>query len=185
MSISITTKTGDTGHTDLMFGGRVSKDDIRIHTVGLADELSAWLGMVRIEPLTEQTQKCLANIQEELIGLMGQCSVVSSNAARYEKAGYSMITKEKVEALTNASAQLEATLPKFNSWVLPGASGNAVAAKLDVARCVCRRAERYMVSLWLQGDPHLEVCAIYLNRLSDFLWVLARVFERDHAAPAE
>ncbi len=174
---SIITKRGDSGSTDILFGTRTNKDDVRIHAVGLVDELTASIGLVRVEKCSEDLQTLLGAIQESLIGLMGLCSVMSKDYPRYLAAGFSTITDETVQELEELSQTLEKALPPIKTWVIPGAHGVATAARLDYARAVCRRAERYVVSVWHQGDAHVEVASRYLNRLSDCLWILARVEE--------
>jgi cob(I)alamin adenosyltransferase len=174
---SIITKRGDKGQTDLLFGKSAGKADRHIHALGAVDELTASLGLARVSGCSETVSVIIHRIQTELIGLMGLCAVVHADVERYISAGYSSLSQANVEALETDAAVREAKLPKITSWVIPGAKGNLAAARMDVARGICRRAEREVVALWHAGEQHLELPAVYLNRLSDLLWILARELE--------
>jgi cob(I)alamin adenosyltransferase len=172
--MSITTKKGDQGETDLLFGTRVGKEDARIVAVGDVDELTSALGLVRVAACRPATDALLKSIQLELISLMGLCAVESKNLERYQKQNFGSIETSQVERLTTVAAEIEATVPPFTDWVLPGGRNVASAAHLDFARTVCRRAERSLIAVWKHETPHLETSIAYLNRLSDLLWLLAR-----------
>lgn len=165
--MSIVTRTGDDGTTSLMYGRRVPKAHPRIAACGAIDELNAALGLARAEGSSE----LLLPIQKELIGLMGELATDDQDMPRYIKDGYPVISAESVARLDQLAAKLEAGLPRFKDWVIPGA--NRASAALDVARTVCRRAEREVLSL---QHPNAQII-VYLNRLSDVLWLMARSVE--------
>jgi cob(I)alamin adenosyltransferase len=114
----------------------------------------------------------LLPIQKELIGLMGELATNDQDMPRYIKDGYPVISAESVARLDQLAAKLEADLPRFKDWVIPGA--NRASSALDFARTVCRRAERDVLSLQL---PNTQIL-VYLNRLSDVLWLVARSVEK-------
>ncbi|MDB6135452.1 MAG: pduo nterm: atp:cob(i)alamin adenosyltransferase [Verrucomicrobiales bacterium] len=179
MPPSITTKRGDAGQTDLLFGGRVGKFHPRLQAVGDLDELNAALGLVRVHVLTPELRKTAARAQEDLVALMGLLAAGPEHGARYLSQGFPTIGPETVGRLTTEAAALEAQFPDgFGGWSTPGAKGGAGAAWLEMARCVCRRAERSTAVLApedLPGNPHILP---WLNRLSDLLWLAARVEEQ-------
>jgi cob(I)alamin adenosyltransferase len=185
MAFSITTRRGDDGGTDLLFGERVSKNHPRIIALGDVDELNAALGWVRVHGRTTEAQQLTEKVQLQLINLMGELATPRGKEARYQK------THSEHELNAAALAALDATVEKleregdfkFKGWVLPGGKGNAAGAACDLARTVCRRAERSVLAL--QGTEHeLQNAEVvrYLNRLSDVLWLLARWEERDDVA---
>jgi cob(I)alamin adenosyltransferase len=114
----------------------------------------------------------LLNIQKDLIGLMGELATDDQDMQRYIKDGYPVISAECVARLDQQAAKIEADLPRFNDWVMPGA--NRPSAALDFARTVCRRAERDVSVLCLANAQII----VYLNRLSDVLWLMARSSEK-------
>ena len=166
--MSIVTRTGDDGTTSLMYGRRVPKSHPRIVACGAIDELNAALGLARAEGSSE----ALLPIQKELIGLMGELATDDQDMPRYVKDGYPVISAESVARLDQLAVKIEADLPRFKDWVIPGA--NRASAPLDLARTVCRRAEREVLSLQL---PNAQII-VYLNRLSDVLWLMARSVEK-------
>jgi cob(I)alamin adenosyltransferase len=176
LHMSIATKTGDDGTTGLMFGHRVPKTDTRIEANGTLDELNASLGMVRAtvaDPFI--TDKVFA-IQKELITLMGELGVSAEDRERYANAGFAFVTIEMVDRLTAHIDDLEQNHRiNFQKWATPGDTLGSAA--LDVARTVCRRAERRVLALAQQtGDMNAEILR-YLNRLSDLCWLWARFVE--------
>jgi len=179
--MSITTKRGDEGNTDLLYGRRVAKSDLRIAAYGTVDELTSALGMARAGASRESRAGVVEQIrlvQEELIALMGELATDSADLERYRKDGYPVITADHVARLTELGRTLEADIPKFRSWVIPGAGGDPIAAAIDFARAVARRAERDAVDL-AECEPGFNPEILrYLNRLSDVLWLLARSLER-------
>jgi cob(I)alamin adenosyltransferase len=169
--MSITTKRGDEGDTDLMFARRVPKTHPSVASYGEVDELNAALGLARVFSTRDRITSALAARQAELIGLMGELATAPEDRERYVAAGYARLTAEMVEALTEESAALETELnTRFRGWATPGAETTPCGAALDLARTVCRRAERAVLRA---GEPN-AVLVRHLNRLSDFLWLLAR-----------
>ncbi len=168
--MSITTKRGDTGQTDLLFGTRVPKTDGRMVALGAVDELNAALGLVRLHASRTDTGKIIARVQQELIAVMGVVAVPTEDYPRYQQAGYADLAPAALARITSEAVEIEAQLPPQKDWVLPGSKGHAGSAYLDFARCVCRRAERDVLALAIDHP----IIPPYLNRLSDLLWLLAR-----------
>lgn len=174
--MSIATKTGDTGTTALMFGRRVSKTDARVAAGGAVDELNAALGMVRAAGAEPFIADQLLAIQKELVLLMGEVAVAPEDRERYLAKNYGSITAEMVERLTAAIDDLEKNHQLvFKHWATPGAT--PIAAALDVARTVCRRAERSVVEVHESVQTVNPEIVRYLNRLSDLCWLYARYVE--------
>jgi cob(I)alamin adenosyltransferase len=169
--VSIATKTGDDGTTGLMFGHRVPKTDARVEACGSIDELTASLGVARSCISDVALGAAILSIQQELITVMGEIAVTGEDRARYAEKGFSFVTESMVERLTGLIEELEATLPAPSGWALPG--GNSEAAALDLARAICRRAERRAIDAGFSAT-HLQR---YLNRLSDLAWLWARKLE--------
>jgi cob(I)alamin adenosyltransferase len=169
--MSITTQRGDTGETDLMFGRRVAKTHPSVAAYGEVDELNAALGLARVFSTRPAVTTALAARQDELIGLMGELATAPEDRPRYAAAGYRQIDDATVDALTAATAALESDLnTRFHGWATPGANTTPCGAALDLARTVCRRAERAVLA---SREPNPTLTR-HLNRLSDFLWLLAR-----------
>ena len=166
----IATRTGDDGTTGLGDGSRVTKADARVAAMGDVDELSSHLGVLLAEPLPDDVRTLLVTIQHELFNLGGELSIP----------GHAILKREAVAALDDALAAHNATLPRLKEFILP--AGTRSAALAHVARAVARRAERSVVSLGLEaaGTPGAvrDDVRHYLNRLSDLLFVLARVLNR-------
>jgi len=169
--MSIATKTGDDGTTALMFGRRVSKDDPRVEAYGNIDELNAAIGVARASCPDRWVTDRLVEIQNELVLLMGELSVATEDRERYQKQGYRIVTAEMVGRIGKLVIEIEAQHPKFDGWATPGATPTAAA--LDMARTICRRAERRVVALGKRDPLNPEVIK-YLNRLADLLWLMAR-----------
>ena len=179
--MSITTRRGDSGETDLLFGCRVQKDYPRIEVIGCVDELNAALGPVRITARHGITQREVPGVQQTLIALMGELATPVGQEERYAQTHPQRITGETVAHLDALVHELEgAGAMKFQGWALPGAGGSISGAHCDVARTVCRRAERSVVALngtpEAVPNPHIVQ---YLNRLSDVLWLMARMEEKE------
>ena len=172
--MKIYTKTGDAGSTGLFGGGRVPKDDTRVEAYGDVDELNAVLGVARaVEPMP-RIDEVLVPIQRDLfaIGALLATPDREKMAQHLEKA---RIDDARIRALEHAIDDADAELEPLRSFILPG--GSPKAAALHVARTVCRRAERHVVHL--QHEVELPALAvIYLNRLSDLLFTLARLANR-------
>lgn len=172
--MKIYTKTGDAGSTGLFGGGRVPKDNIRVEAYGDVDELNAVIGMARSVESMPRIDEVLVPIQRDLfaIGALLATPDRDKMALHLQKA---RIDDGRIEELERAIDDGEAELEPLRSFIIPG--GTAKAAALHVARTVCRRAERHVVRL--QHDVELPPMAIiYLNRLSDLLFTLARVANR-------
>jgi cob(I)alamin adenosyltransferase len=161
----IATRTGDDGTTGLGDGTRVAKSDLRIAALGDVDELNSTLGVILAEPLPDDVRELLVVIQHELFNLGGELSIP----------GYALLKIEAVARLDAALAHYNATLPRLKEFILP--AGTRSAAMAHVARTVARRAERAVVAL-AAGDAVRSEARQYLNRLSDLLFVLARVLNR-------
>jgi cob(I)alamin adenosyltransferase len=168
-TVKIYTKTGDTGETSLFDKTRVSKADPRVEAYGEVDELNACLGAARAARLDADLTAVLEQIQSELFAVGARLADPSSRiAARVEKVTVSNAEVEQLEAMID---RLDAQLPPLRRFILPG--GSTAGALLHLARTVCRRAERRVVGLGAEAvDP---VIVTYLNRLSDLLFVMARV----------
>ena len=173
--MKIYTRTGDAGETSLFDGTRVGKQDPRVDAYGEVDELNAWLGLVRASRLDADVDVELLHIQRDLFALGAQLADPADRIAdRVVKATLGDADVARLEALID---RLEAELPPLRRFILAG--GTPAGASLHVARTVCRRAERRMVALTPAADA---VLLRYINRLSDLLFVLARVM--NHRAGA-
>lgn len=166
--MKIYTKTGDTGETGLYAGPRVRKDDPRIEAYGTVDELNAVLGLARCEQLPPAIEQTLASVQNELFAVGAE--LASPDPV---KAGTAWIDEPHIVALEQAIDSLEEHLPPLRQFILP--AGNRGACTIHVARGVCRRAERNLVTLYhAPGYVISERLIRYLNRLGDYLFVAAR-----------
>ncbi|RPE66876.1 ATP:cob(I)alamin adenosyltransferase [Tibeticola sediminis] len=161
----IATRTGDDGTTGLGDNTRVSKNSLRVHAMGDVDELNSHIGLLLCEPMPDDVRALLVRIQHELFNLGGELSIP----------GFELLKPEAVAGLDAALAQHNATLPKLEEFILP--AGTRAAAQAHVCRTVARRAERAVVALGAQ-DALRPAPRQYLNRLSDLLFVLARVLNR-------
>jgi len=162
----IITRTGDEGTTGLGDGSRVPKDSARIEAIGTVDELNSAVGMLRAVPGLPQTVSLLLlRVQHDLFDLGGELAVP----------GYSVLTEAHVLALEDAVESLNAELPPLKEFILPG--GSEAAARCHMARTIARRAERRCWTL-AHAQSTRGVALIYLNRLSDALFVLARSLAR-------
>lgn len=173
--MSIVTKTGDKGTTGLMYNRRLPKTHPRVEAYGCVDELNAALGMARATAKHEFVGNNLLVIQKDLVALMGELATTSEDMARYVKDRYPVLTPAMTESLEKVVREIEEQKITFDGWATPGTSVNSAA--LDVARTVCRRAERRVCALQEQGELRNPEIIVYLNRLSDLLWLLARWVE--------
>lgn len=170
--MKIYTKTGDRGDTGLFGGPRVSKDAPRIEAYGTVDELNSVLGVVRAAGVDSELDSLLNQIQNELFALGAQ--LATPDPAAHQTA---LIGPTQIAALEAAIDAHEARVQPLSQFILPG--GTLAAAQLHLARTVCRRAERRLVTLVRQSaEPIANDLVIYLNRLSDLLFVLARSVNR-------
>jgi cob(I)alamin adenosyltransferase len=176
--MKIYTRTGDLGETGLFGGPRLGKDAARIETYGTLDELNAVLGLVRAEPLATELAELLARLQGELFEAGAELATVDPVAKKTRTIG-----PQHVQILEAEIDRWEQTLQPLRSFILP--AGVRAAALLHLARAVCRRAERRLVSLIRSSqEPISLVLLAYLNRLGDLLFVLARVANH-HAGVAD
>jgi len=164
--MKIYTKTGDAGETGLFGGPRVRKDHARIEAFGTVDELNSQIGVVRTLPAARDFDALLRRVQGELFDLGAQLATPAADGER--------ITAAHVDAIEREIDAFDATLPPLSTFILP--TGTPLAAVFHVARTVCRRAERRVVTLAAEPDAAIPANAIeYLNRLGDLLFVMARV----------
>lgn len=173
--MSIVTNTGDSGATALMYQRRVPKCHPRVEACGTVDELSAALGLARATARQDAVRDQLAAIQKDLVVLMGELATALEDLPRYVQDGYQFITAEQTARLDESIRDAEAVGGVPLDWALPGATLHAAA--LDLARAVCRRAERRVCALQDAGQLQNRELVVYLNRLSDLLWLLARAAE--------
>ena len=161
----IATRTGDNGTTGLGDNTRVSKNSLRVHTMGDVDELNSQIGVLLCEDMPAGVRVLLVEIQHQLFNLGGELSIP----------GYELLKPEAVLALDQALAEHNAALPRLQEFILP--AGTRAAAQAHVCRTVARRAERAVVALG-GAEPLKDPPRQYLNRLSDLMFVLARVLNR-------
>ena len=162
----IATRTGDDGTTGLGNNTRVSKASARPHAMGDVDELNSHIGVLLCEPLPADVRQLLTDIQQQLFNLGGEISIP----------GFELLKDEALAELDAALEKYNATLPRLQEFILP--NGTRAAAQAHVCRTVARRAERAVVALGEQ-EALRPAPRRYLNRLSDLMFVLARVFNRD------
>lgn len=158
----IYTRTGDAGQTGLTGGERVDKDCARIEAIGDVDELNSAIGLVLVHDIPLEVRECLVLVQHNLFNLGGELSMP----------GQSLITVGDVEGLERTLDEFNANLPPLKEFILPG--GGPAAATCHLARTVCRRAERRVIALARAESVNVPA-RVYLNRLSDLLFVLCRV----------
>jgi cob(I)alamin adenosyltransferase len=167
----IYTRTGDAGTTGLGDGTRVPKDAPRIHALGDVDELNSTIGLLLCEDLPPATREALTGVQHDLFDLGGELCIP----------GFNNVTEAQVKRLEDLLDGYNADLPPLKDFILPGGSRSASVAHL--ARTVCRRAERSVITL-AAAEPVSDLVRQYLNRLSDLLFVLGRVLNR-HAGGSD
>lgn len=170
--MKIYTKKGDQGKTSLIGGTRVPKYNLRIDSYGTVDELNAYIGLIRDQAIGEAYKLVLKGIQEDLF-------VIGSNlAADPERSKMQLpgVEEESVHRLEEAIDRMQEALPELRHFILPG--GHTTVSFCQIARCVCRRAERQIVQL-AEEDFVNELIIKYLNRLSDYLFVLGRKLAMD------
>jgi len=176
LPMKIYTKRGDQGTTSLFGGTSIEKSHTRLHAYGTVDELNSVIGMALTNRLSGRGSEILIEIQKQLFVVGADLATLPSKKTKIERVGQAEI--EQIESWID---ELEEQLPQLTSFILPG--GSAAGASLHLARTVCRRAERYAVQL-MREEGISEDSLIYLNRLSDFLFVLAR-FENLQSGSAE
>jgi len=175
VATKIYTKTGDKGQTSLIGGTRVPKHHIRIEAYGTVDELNSWIGLLRDQPMKVEYATILSEVQDRLF------TIGSTLAADPEKNKMRLpeLNERDVTLLEKAIDKMNETLPEMHSFVLPG--GHTTVSYCHLARCVCRRSERNVIHL-SETAVVGELVIKYLNRLSDYLFVLARQLTYDLGA---
>lgn len=177
--MKIYTKTGDKGTTSLFGGTRVPKHHIRIESYGTVDELNSHIGLVKDQEIQPETREILNRIQDRLFTIGStlatepQKATLKSGKPRLNIPG---ISEEDILLLENEMDKMNEVLPEMTHFVLPG--GHQAVSFCHIARCVCRRAERMATALY-EISPFNELVLKYLNRLSDYLFVLARKLSKD------
>jgi len=177
--MKIYTKTGDAGETGLFGGGRVAKDHARVAAYGDVDELNSAIGVLRATAPTDFHDALLESIQRDLFAIGGHLATPDPAKVRaaLEKAA---LGEDRVEAMEAAIDEADTELPPLTAFVLP--AGTPKAAACHLARTICRRAERSVVHLSHSAEVH-ELFVIYLNRLSDLLFTLARLANHRAGTP--
>jgi cob(I)alamin adenosyltransferase len=170
--MSICTKTGDQGTTALLYGRRVSKTHPQVEACGAVDELNSAIGVARAASRQEFITGKLLTIQKELVSLMGELATAKEDTERYARDGFDSLNTEMVTRLEDWIKEIEAQKVSFAGWATPGATPEAAA--LDLARSIARRAERRVQELLESGAIEKRLLQVYLNRVSDLLWLLAR-----------
>lgn len=168
----IYTKTGDSGTTSLVGGERVSKADLRLEAYGTADELNSFIGLLRAKSLPDGVDDVLKRVQNKLFNLGGFLATDRSTTPLYPSC---MVEAEEVARLEAEIDKMQADLPPVHAFILPG--GDETIALCHVCRTVCRRLERRMVALFGEkekSDEESKICLQYVNRLSDFLFILSK-----------
>lgn len=171
--MKIYTRTGDLGQTSLFGGARVAKNDPRIEAYGTVDELSSFLGLARASSLPQEVDAMLDDVQRDLFE-------VGAHLASPGTSRFAGVDASRIEALELAIDTMERELTQLQNFILPG--GTTGAAQLHVARTVCRRAERCVVALQDDSAPTRSTI-VYLNRLSDYLFVAARFVNHRAGCP--
>lgn len=166
--MKIYTKTGDKGQTALIGGRRVSKADLRIDAYGTVDELNSWIGLVRDQPINESRKELLKDIQDRLFTMGAE---LATDPEKTPKRAIPVIMPEDILLLEQAMDKMDTELPELRAFILPG--GHQSISFCHLARTVCRRAERLIIALNEQ-TPVDSLVLQYINRLSDYLFVLGR-----------
>ena len=172
--MKVYTKTGDNGTTALFGGTRVSKDHARIESYGTVDELNSYIGLIRDQEIKQHYKNILIEIQDRLftvgaiLATPPEKELLKNGEKRLQNLG---IVESDIELLEKEIDTMEDSLPQMTHFVLPG--GHTTVSYCHIARCVCRRAERLAVHL-SHNEPVADITIKYLNRLSDYLFVLAR-----------
>ncbi len=177
--MKIYTKTGDAGTTALFGGTRVPKHNIRIESYGTVDELNSYIGLIRTQEIDEHTKQILIKIQDRLFTVGSTLATDPKRAvlkSGKERLNIPKIEEDDIELLEKEMDMMNDALPPMTHFILPG--GNSTVSYCHIARTVCRRAER-RTTLLNENEPIDEKVLMYLNRLSDYLFVLARKLSKD------
>ncbi len=179
--MSIATRTGDNGTTGLMYNRRVSKCHPRVEAYGTVDELNAALGLARATTAHEFVRDALLPIQVDLVTVMGELATAVDDLPRYVADAYPTVSPALTAKLDQLVRQIETQNITYRGWATPGATADAAA--LDVARTTARRAERRVCALQEADQLRNDEIIIFLNRLSDLLWLMARWVETRRPNP--
>lgn len=177
--MKIYTKTGDSGTTALFGGSRVKKYNLRIESYGTVDELNSYIGLIKDQEISDTIKEILLKIQNDLFTLGAMLATPPEKEtlkSGKERLNIPKVDENSIQFLENEIDKMDATLPQMTHFILPG--GHQAVSFCHVARCVCRRAERLSVELNDQEIINNDILK-YLNRLSDFLFVLARKLSKD------
>jgi cob(I)alamin adenosyltransferase len=177
--MSIVTKTGDHGTTGLMYNRRVSKCHARVEAYGCVDELNAALGLARATARHPFIRERLAPMQHDLVTLMGELATAVEDLPRYVTDGFKLVEPPLTAKLDALVKELEGQNLSFHGWAMPGETVDSAA--LEVARTTCRRAERRICALHEEGQLKNPEILVFLNRLADLLWLMARWIETQSA----
>lgn len=165
--MKIYTLTGDDGTTSLSGGRRVSKHSLRVEAYGSVDELIAWFGLLRDDSFNTERLNLMIYIQDQLM----RCAAALAFDIENDKSRMLMPDEDCISRIEQEIDGMEETIPALNNFILPG--GNKLVSYCNIARCVCRRAERAVLRL-NQSEESPEIVTKFLNRLSDFLFVFSR-----------
>ncbi len=173
--MSVTTGVGDHGWTELLFGRRVRKEDARIEAVGALDELNSWLGLVKSGVRAKKLRALIHSVQRDLFIVSSEFACMPRDLKRLEFRVDAAMVKRLEKEISGLERRVKLTECCF---LIPGE--NAMSAQLDICRCIARRAERIAVALQRKGAVPNRLVLVYLNRLSDLLYMLAREAESRH-----
>jgi cob(I)alamin adenosyltransferase len=177
--MKIYTKTGDTGTTGLVGGTRLPKHDLRIDCYGTVDELNSYLGLIRDQTISDDSKTTLIKIQNQLFiigSLLATDSEKLKDESKRKQLGITLLKSEAIVFLETEIDTMNSVLPPMTHFILPG--GHQTVSFCHIARCICRRAERNISKLNTEQPIQPEIL-IYLNRLSDFIFVLARKLSKE------
>jgi cob(I)alamin adenosyltransferase len=177
--MKIYTKTGDNGTTGLVGGTRIPKHDLRIDCYGTVDELNSYLGLIRDQTISDDSKTTLIKIQNQLFiigSLLATDSDKLKDESKRKRLGITLLKSEAIEFLETEIDTMNSVLPPMTHFILPG--GHQTVSFCHIARCICRRAERNISKLNTEQPTQPEII-IYLNRLSDFIFVLARKLSKE------
>ena len=170
------TKTGDDGTTSLFSGKRVSKHHVRIKAYGTIDELNAWIGLIRNDKIADETNSFLIKIQYELMTIASQLADDTSAITQNLSGKIIPITFKNITEIESEIDKINSELPELKNFIIPG--GHVLISYTHLARCTCRRAERFITKLKDKEEVSSVIIA-YINRLSDYLFILSRKFSKD------
>ncbi|MGE5518848.1 MAG: cob(I)yrinic acid a,c-diamide adenosyltransferase [Candidatus Dadabacteria bacterium] len=175
MAMKIYTKTGDNGTTSLLGGTKVPKSDLRIESYGTIDELNSWIGLINDQLNDEEFRNDLKEIQDRLFTIGSE---LATDRDKGTKMTLPQLYESDIQMLEERIDLMQSKLPQMKSFILPG--GHVTVSFIHITRCVCRRAERLVVTQQQHGLFAEDKILKYLNRLSDFLFVLARYAAQKH-----